>query len=54
VAKPPIPANLIEMLRKNPAVMRTVHADGTPVTVATWYLWDGDRVLQHGRRAEAP
>jgi PPOX class probable F420-dependent enzyme len=46
VAKPPIPANLVDMLtRPNPAVMGTVRADGTPVTVATWYLWDSGRVL---------
>ena len=46
VAKPPIPANLIEVLKRpNPAVMGTVRADGTPVTVATWYLWDGGRIL---------
>ena len=29
----------------NPAVMATVGADGAPVTVATWYLWDGGPVL---------
>jgi PPOX class probable F420-dependent enzyme len=46
VAKPPIPATLIDVLKRpNPAVMATVRPDGTPVTVATWYLWDGDRVL---------
>jgi PPOX class probable F420-dependent enzyme len=46
VAKPPIPANLVDMLKRpNPAVMGTVRADGTPVTVATWYLWDRGRIL---------
>ena len=29
----------------NPAVMATVGRDGSPVTVATWYLWDGGPVL---------
>lgn len=29
----------------NPAVIATVRPDGQPVTVATWYLLDGDRVL---------
>ncbi|NED94066.1 PPOX class F420-dependent oxidoreductase [Phytoactinopolyspora alkaliphila] len=44
--RPPIPAELAELLRKpNPAVMATVRPDGTPVTVATWYLWDDGRVL---------
>jgi len=31
--------------RPNPAVIATVRADGQPVSVATWYLLDGDRVL---------
>jgi PPOX class probable F420-dependent enzyme len=31
--------------RPNPAVIATVRADGQPVSVATWYLMDGDRVL---------
>jgi PPOX class probable F420-dependent enzyme len=29
----------------NPAVIGTVRPDGQPVTVATWYLLDGDRIL---------
>lgn len=56
-----IPDALVERLRHpNPAVMATVRADGSPVTVATWYLWhdgrallnlDGGRArLQHLRR----
>ena len=41
-----VPAPLVEVLRKpNPAVMATVRPDGTPVTVATWYLWEDGRVL---------
>lgn len=29
----------------NPAVITTVRPDGQPVSVATWYLMDGERVL---------
>lgn len=29
----------------NPAVVCTLRADGQPVSVATWYLLDGDRIL---------
>jgi PPOX class probable F420-dependent enzyme len=45
--KPPIPSEFVEVLKRpNPAVMGTVRPDGTPVTVATWYLWDDSgRVL---------
>lgn len=44
--RPPLPAELITLLEKpNPAVMATVRPDGSPVSVATWYLWDGGRVL---------
>ncbi|NEE02275.1 PPOX class F420-dependent oxidoreductase [Phytoactinopolyspora halotolerans] len=46
MAQPPVPDHLIEILKKpNPAVMGTVRPDGTPVTVATWYLWDDGRIL---------
>lgn len=46
MAKPPIPAKLVNLLEKpNPAVMATVRPDGTPVSVATWYLWDDGRIL---------
>lgn len=42
----PLPADAVEMLRRpNPAVMATLRTDGTPVTAATWYLWDEGRVL---------
>lgn len=35
-----------ELLGKpNPAVMVTLRHDGQPVSVATWYLLDGDRLL---------
>ena len=29
----------------NPAVISTVRPDGHPVSVATWYLLEGDRIL---------
>jgi PPOX class probable F420-dependent enzyme len=46
VPTPPLPAHLIQTLTKpNPAVMATVRPDGTPVSVATWYLWDDGRIL---------
>ena len=42
----PLPDDLRALLEKpNPAVMATVRPDGQPVTVATWYVLDGDRVL---------
>ena len=45
--KPPLPADVTALLAQpNPAVMATVHPDGHPVTVATWYLLEDDgRVL---------
>jgi PPOX class probable F420-dependent enzyme len=43
---PVLSPEVAEILRKpNPAVMATVRSDGSPVTVATWYLWDGGPVL---------
>jgi PPOX class probable F420-dependent enzyme len=42
----PLPPEVDEFLRRpNPAVVATLRPDGSPHTVATWYLWDGDRVL---------
>ena len=42
----PIPDELRELLAKpNPAVIATVRSDGHPVTVPTWYVLDGDRIL---------
>jgi PPOX class probable F420-dependent enzyme len=42
----PLPDPLRELLAKpNPAVIATVRPDGQPVSVATWYLFDGDRFL---------
>jgi PPOX class probable F420-dependent enzyme len=43
---PPIPPEVDELLRRpNPAVVATLRPDGSPHTVATWYVWDGERVL---------
>jgi PPOX class probable F420-dependent enzyme len=43
---PPLPPGLDELLRRpNPAVVATVRPDGSPHSVATWYLWDGERIL---------
>jgi PPOX class probable F420-dependent enzyme len=42
----PLPESVLELLRQpNPAVITTVRPDGHPVSVATWYLVDGDRIL---------
>jgi PPOX class probable F420-dependent enzyme len=42
----PLPDALRELLAKpNPAVVATLRRDGTPVTVATWYALEGDRIL---------
>jgi len=42
----PFPPEVRALLdRPNPAVITTLRADGQPVSVPTWYLMDGDRVL---------
>lgn len=42
----PFPDDVRDLLTApNPAVVTTVRADGQPVSVATWYLMVGDRVL---------
>jgi PPOX class probable F420-dependent enzyme len=44
--KPPLPDELQALLREpNPAVMASLKPDGSPLSVATWYLWDDGRVL---------
>jgi PPOX class probable F420-dependent enzyme len=45
--RPPLPAELQALLREpNPAVMASLKPDGSPLSVATWYLWEDDgRVL---------
>jgi PPOX class probable F420-dependent enzyme len=46
VPKPPLPRELDEFLsRPNPSVIATLRPDGSPHTAATWYLWEGGRVL---------
>ena len=47
MARLPFPDDVRALLRKpNPAVVSTLRADGSPVSVATWYLLeDDDRVL---------
>jgi len=39
--------------RPNPAVIANVRPDGQPVSVATWYLLDGDRILVNMDEARA-
>ena len=44
--KLPLPPDADELLRKpNPAVIATLRDDGSPHTAATWYDWDGKRIL---------
>jgi PPOX class probable F420-dependent enzyme len=44
--EPPLPSTLVEFLsRPNPSVIASRRPDGSPHTAATWYLWDGGRVL---------
>jgi PPOX class probable F420-dependent enzyme len=54
VSKPPLPPEAVAMLsRPNPCVIATLRADGTPVSTATWYLWEDGRILvnmDEGRR----
>jgi PPOX class probable F420-dependent enzyme len=43
---PPLPDELQALLREpHPAVMATLKADGSPLSVATWYLWEDGQVL---------
>ncbi len=42
----PLPENVRELFdQPNPAVITSLRPDGQPVSVATWYVLDGDRVL---------
>jgi PPOX class probable F420-dependent enzyme len=44
--KLPLPAEVDAFLREpNPAVIATLRRDGSSHTAATWYDWDGQRVL---------
>ncbi|APU16402.1 MULTISPECIES: PPOX class F420-dependent oxidoreductase [Actinoalloteichus] len=46
MAAEPLPPHVIALLEgANPAVMATLRSDGTPVSVATWYLFEKDRIL---------
>lgn len=48
---PPVPSLALppevaeRLAQPNPAVIAHVRPDGQPVSVATWYLLDGDRIL---------
>ena len=44
--KPPLPDEVAQLLaRPNPSVITSLRPDGSPVSVATWYLWEDGRVL---------
>jgi PPOX class probable F420-dependent enzyme len=44
--RPPVPSELDAFLAgANPAVVATLRPDGSPHTAATWYDWEGGRVL---------
>ena len=44
--KPPLPDEYDALLREpNPSVIGTLMPDGSPNTVATWYLWEDGRIL---------
>jgi PPOX class probable F420-dependent enzyme len=44
--KPPVPREIDEFLAPpNPSVIATLKPDGSPLTAATWYLWENGRVL---------
>jgi PPOX class probable F420-dependent enzyme len=46
VPRPPLPPELDAFLvRPNPCVIASIRPDGTPHTAATWYDWEGGRVL---------
>lgn len=44
MAETPSTQQLEFLAKPNPSVMATLRKDGTPVTVATWYLLEGDRI----------
>ena len=44
--KPPLPPEYDEFLAQpNPAVIVTLMPDGSPNSVATWYIWENGRIL---------
>lgn len=54
MATPPLPDHVVAKLEQpNPCTVTTLRSDGQPVSVATWYLLDGDHLLvnmDHTRR----
>jgi len=46
VPRPPLPAEVgVLLAQPNPAVIASSRPDGQTVSVATWYLWENDRLL---------
>jgi PPOX class probable F420-dependent enzyme len=46
VPKPPVPAAVAEFLAQpNYATISTLRADGQPVSVPTWYMYENGRIL---------
>jgi PPOX class probable F420-dependent enzyme len=46
MATPPFPPHVVEKMQQpNPCTITTLRSDGQPVSVATWYLLDGERIL---------
>jgi len=46
VPRAPLPENLVEFLKQpHAAVIATVRSDGAPYSAATWYDWEGGKVL---------
>jgi len=46
MAQLPLPSEVEDLLKRpNPAVISTLRHDGQPVSVATWYLYEGGRIL---------
>jgi PPOX class probable F420-dependent enzyme len=42
----PLPTELVDFLKEpHAAVIATVRSDGAPYTAATWYDWEGGRIL---------
>jgi PPOX class probable F420-dependent enzyme len=42
----PLPEEVVEFLKEpHAAVISTVRSDGAPYSAATWYDWDGGRIL---------
>jgi PPOX class probable F420-dependent enzyme len=46
MAHPPVSPEIDTFLRRpNPAIIATLQPDGSPNSVATWYVWEDERVL---------